>query len=393
MFGLGRHGPDGKYAVILDIGSASVGAAIVASDVVTEEHPIIFTHREWAVIKDASVENPTRFVEEAILRMFLVLSSKGLSALNDYDPGAIVSHIQVAISAPWAHTITQQAEYSDETPFKVTEHLIDSLLETAKKQSIDSLETTEFLQREGLEVITNQTLHMAANGYSVTDPRGQEVTKVYVAHSSGLASKKIVDTIRKHQEEVFPDARLWLNTFMLAFYSNIREIFPTISDYCLVDITGEATEVGVVRNNELTKVSHSLIGMQTLIRMLKTKLKFPEGTARTLFLNDSIELTQKQKIVFESVLEEYVEELITIFKSVGDSLTIPKNIYLHTDKFTETFFKTHVTKAANRATHGTHNVVPITSGLFEGENTSDTAILLSSHLFHTLHKHGTLAQD
>ena len=392
MFGLGKHGPDGKYAIILDIGSASVAAAIVASDTVTKENPVIFSHREWAVIKDATVENPTRFIEEALLRLFLVIGSTGTAELSKYDPHAHISYIQTSISAPWAHTITQQAEYENNDGFTITDKLVKNLVADAKKQSMENLKTVEFLEKEGLEVITNQTLHMTANGYTITDPRNLEAQKLFISHSSGVASSKIVAAIKEHTENVFPNAQLLLNTFMLTYYSAVRDVYSATSEMTLVDITGEATEVGIVRNNELTKVSHSLIGSQTLVRMLSGKLKLPAATTKTILQDDSPVLTEKQQIVAESVFEEYVEEITNLFKSMGDILIIPATIYIHTDRYTEEFFRKYIKKASSRATGGEHTIVPITKSIFPKTNTQDTAILLSSFVFHKLHKQGTLAK-
>lgn len=392
MFGLGKHGPDGKYAVILDVGSASAGAAIVVSDAVTDENPIIYSHREWAVIKDASTENPTRFIEEAILRLFLVLGNEGIKVLRQYDSRAKITDVHAAISAPWAHTITQQAEYEDDEPFTISNKIIESLVETAKTESIESSETSDFLKKEGLEVITNQTLHITANGYTVKDPRNLEAKKIYISHSSGLAASKIVATIKENQEKIFPDTNLTLNTFMLSFYDNIRDLFPNMTEACLVDITGEATEIAVIRNTEMVKVSHALIGIQTLTRMLEEKLKMPVATVKTLMMSGGLELDDKQKMLVDSVFEEYIEEISNLFTSLGDILTVPKNIYLHTDRQTEPFFVPHIMKAARRSTGGSHTVIPITKQLFDQKNVADTAIMLSSFLFHKLHKHGTLAK-
>ena len=339
MFGLGKHGPDGKYAIILDIGSASVAAAIVASDSVTKENPVLYSHREWAVIKDASTENPTRFIEEAILRLFLVLGSTGGAALKKYDPSARISYIQTSISAPWAHTITQQTEYENEETFKITDKLISNLVKDAQKQSMDNLKTTEFLKREGLEIITNKTLPMTANGYTIKDPRNLETNKLYISHSSGIASSKIVAAIKKHAEEVFPEAQLLLNTFLLTYYTAIRDIFPETAEMTLIDITGEATEVGIVRNEELTKVAHSLIGSQTLIRILSAKLKVPIATAKAFLQDNAPNMTDKQKIVAESVFEEYVEEVSNLLKNVSPYRQVLREFLqkIHCESFSKSY--------------------------------------------------------
>lgn len=390
MFGLGKHGPDGKYAIILDIGSASVGAAIVASDAVTDENPFIYSCREFALLRDANTDNPTHAIEEALMQVFLHLSGEGLKFLSGYDSKAVISHIQTTICAPWAHTISQQAEYTDDKPFRVTNAVIESLVLNAQKAADKSLERASELKDQGLEVITNKTLHITANGYTVADPRGLETEKLYISHAIGIAPTNIMDAVAELRDKIFPSAQLDSYTFMLVFYSALRDMFPNSTEACLIDITGEATEIGVVRNHELTRVKHTTFGHQTIARILNDKLNLPEGMADTIMCGNATELTSKQQIVLDSVVQEYIDELVVMIQSLGTTLTIPKPLFIHCDKRHEEFFIKHVRKAAEAATHITHMTTPITSRLYTKSQSQDTALYLSGYFFHKLHKQNGL---
>lgn len=392
MFGLPKHGPDGKYAVVLDIGSASVGAAIVASDAITDENPIIYSKRIQAVIRDASSEKPTRAIEEALMQIFLDLSGPGIQALAAYERGATIGHIQLSISAPWSHTVSQQAEYTEEEVFKVSENLLETLVSEAQKKVDGSFNKATELKNKGLEIISSQTLHTTANGYTITDPRGLETQKVYISHALGIAPSHIMKAVTELRDKIFPGAKIESYTFMLIFYSALRDLFPNRTEACLIDITGEATEIAVVRNHELRKVSHSTIGSQTLTRILVDKLKLPEVSALSVLSNSEIELTKQQKIIADTVIAEYVEELSLLFKSMGDILTIPKPLFIHSDLELELFFESHIKKAAEQATGGTHMIFPVTKHIFETQQNRDSALFLSSFFFHKLHKQGTLAK-
>lgn len=390
MFGLGKHGPDGKYAVILDIGSGSVGAAIVASDAVTDQHPIIYSCRVSAAVT-AKNTDPLKKIEEALFQTFLKLSSDGIKSLAAYDKNARVQYMQVTIAAPWTHTVSQQAIYEEENEFKISRTLIEQLIESARTKVAEILKNDENIQKEALVIICQSTLYISANGYAVQSPVGLRAKKIYISHALGLAPKHLLQTLKKLRDKVFTDITIQGSTFILIFYKVIRRLFPAQSEYCLIDITHEATEVAVIRNFELKKVLHINIGSQTLLRSIEEKTSIPSKNS-TLFISGSpAELTQKQKILLESIFTEYQDTLTTLFASMGDILTIPKLMYLHSDASVELFFAERIQKAAERSTGGTHTVISVTKNFNIFRNVHDSALFLSAYYFHTLHKQNDLA--
>lgn len=386
MFGLGKHGPHGAYAIVLDIGSASVGAAIVASDSVTDENPVIFSHRQWAVIKDIDKDQPTRFIEQALLQAFLVLDSKGTIALKQYDTHAKIDTIFVTISAPWAHTITQQAEYEEDDEFEISHELLRSLIHSAKQSSIESDKTKQFLTENNLQVVTNQTLHFTANGYTVHDPAGLTAHRIYLSHTSGIAPVRLIESLREHQRRLFPRTHISYNTFMLAGYTLLQDRHAGVSDACIIDVTSEATEIGVIRNQELIRSSHVMQGTQTLIRILSSKLSVPEGEIRSYLTDSAIQLPAKQQQAVENACTEYATSIAALFTKLGDELSVPRRLYLHSDANFEPFLAKYIGKAYEQATKGEASIFFLSKSLFPQASEHDTAILASSYLFHKNHK-------
>jgi hypothetical protein len=391
MLGLGKHGPDGKYAVIVDIGSGSVGIAIVASDIVTEEYPIIYSDRIPATLGKTTTTLLIKKIEEALFQAFLKLGSDGLKSLASYDRNGRISYLQVTISAPWTHTVSQQAIYEEEVEFKITHSLINQLVASARKKVTTILADNPNLQKEDLQIFSQATLYISANGYNIESPIGLSAQKLYISHAIGLAQKHLLVTLREMRDKVLPNIAIQGHTFMLVYYKIIRHIFPNQSEFCLIDITHEATEIGIVRNYELKKTLHVTIGSQTLLRTIEDKTGIPAKNS-TLFLEEhSIEISDAHKLLLESIFAEYGSELSTHFKAAGDILTIPKNIYIHSDIATEKFFLSHVQNAAEKATGGTHLTQSITAHLSKFRKVHDSALFLSAYYFHTLHKQSDLA--
>ena len=102
-------------------------------------------------------------------------------------------------------------------------------------------------------------------------------------------------------------------------------------------------------------------------------------------------MTAGQKNEIKSVFAAYTDRLSELFKETGDSLSIPKKIYLHADQKSEPLFMDLVEKAIKKSTKCPANIKLITPALQDlampsdeqtPQTTSDTALLASAQFFH-----------
>ena len=73
------------------------------------------------------------------------------------------------------------------------------------------------------------------------------------------------------------------------------------------------------------------------------------------------------------VFDEYQNNLAKLFTETGDTLSIPKILFMHGDHQTEAFFGRQLEAAAKKATNSTHAVHGVSSELltknsFDGAN-------------------------
>jgi len=196
-----------------------------------------------------------------------------------------------------------------------------------------------------------------------------------------------------------PEAALQEYSFTLPYYYVINSLSTANSNYCLVDITYEATEIGIVRDGVLTYCSHIPFGAMTLARELAETIGVPVMETYGYLKGDDFNNYFKncasgQHEKATEIITDYQNQLTNLFKETGDSLTLPKRIYLHSNLHTESFFNEQITKAATKSTklaHATYNVTSelltkkyppeYVSKLSAGER--DTGLLISAQFFHT----------
>jgi Tfp pilus assembly PilM family ATPase len=391
-----------RYGAILEIGSGSVLASIVKSDKTKTTPEILWSKREYATRRaESDTAVNAKSVITALMNAVLLLESEGRAVLNQSNPGAHIDLLQVSMTAPWSYTITKVIGYSKEQPFEITEALLNTLIAAAQKKITEELKENELASDLGLAIMTRATTDIQANDYKIADPKGKTATTLTMTQVSAVAQTYLTDAIDDIKLKVFKHSSLERYSFMLMFHCIIRELYNQMSEYCLVDITYEATEIGVVRGGILRYCTHTPIGISTLARTLVTVLNIPLEEAYA-FLKEpyhtrAMETMSEAKLAEVAVVfDEYQNNLAKLFTETGDKLSIPKILFMHGDHQTEDFFGRQLEAAAKKATGSTHAVHGVSSELLTKNYTadekkalltvsSDTAMVVAAQFFHKQH--------
>lgn len=388
-----------RHGLVIDIGSGSVLVSIISADPAATYPEIIWSRREQVALKQSSTTTQTaNQVMGTLLDTMLYVDGEGMKALHERHPGARITEVQVAVAAPWSYTITKSISYSDKEPFVITRDLIEELVEAARKKTEEELKENGVASSLGLRIMARATTNLTANGYPTTEPFNQNAKSLTLSHISAVAQDALVNTIHETKQKIVPNAKLSNYSFMLIYFCVIRELYSAFTDYCLVDVTYEATEMGIVRDGSLQYCTHIPFGSATLARRIATKSSVPVEEAFTYLKNPQIraraeEQNPKLKTVIAQVCEQYREELVALFTETGDSLSVPKSMLIHTDLYTESFFKDQIAQGAHLATKVTHVVHDVSNTILTKKYDEagkkavrnarqDTALLLSAQFFH-----------
>ena len=391
-----------RYGAVIEIGSGSVLASIVKSDNTKKTPEIIWSKREYATRRttnDTAVN--AKSVITALMNAVLLLESEGKAVLRQSNPNTHIGHLQVSMTAPWSYTITKVIGYEKDAPFEITETLLTSLITAAQKKITEDLKENELASELGLAIMTRATTDIQANDYKIADPKGKFATNLTLTQVSAVAQTYLTDALEDITHKVFKHAQLERYSFMLMFHCIIRELYNQLSEYCLIDITYEATEIGVIRGGILRYCTHTPIGISTLARTLTTVLNVPLEEAYA-FLKEPYHtramdtLTDSKLAEVAVVFDEYQNNLAKLFSETGDKLTIPKILFMHGDHHTEEFFSRQLEAAAKKATGSTHAVHGVSTELLTTNYTAaekkalltvtpDTAMLVAAQFFHKQH--------
>lgn len=391
--------PKERIGAILDIGSGSVLVAIVVSKESESEPSIIWSHREHAPLRNIeSIDQSAKAVLTALVNALLKFDSEGRQALHAATKKSQVDVVQCCIAAPWSYTVTKNINYVQEESFTITEALVEELIDTAERKIATELDSTDSATELGLTIVARTTMDLLANGYRIKDPYNQEASSLTLAHASVVTQKYLVDELSDLKEKIFPSAELHELSHMLAFYGVSELLSPNAFDTCLVDITSEATEIGIVRDGSLSYATHTPFGIFSLAREIATITSLPLFEAFKHLQSPEYEhflatLPTEQQKDIEKVFDSYIARLAELFHETGDDLSIPKQILLHGDLASEALLRKCVEQAAIRVLKSEPNVIMTTPAILKSTfphylpsatNSAglDTGMLLSALFFH-----------
>jgi hypothetical protein len=326
------------------------------------------------------------------------IDGEGRKALHDYQARASLTEMQCTIAAPWSYTVTKTSNYEQANAFSVTQTLLSELTNAVQERITTELEENEQFTDLGLRIITGGTLAITTNGYQIARPEGQKATELQISHVNVVTQQYLIDAINELQQKLFPAAKAKQISFILLMHILNSHLFPYRPDTCLVDVTYEATEIGIVRDGILTYCTHTPFGSFSLAREISSITTVPLHGAFAYWHEEKPygfmeRVTAGQRSDIERAFAAYADQVSALFTETGDALSIPKRIALHTDNKTEPLFLDLITKAAEKNLKRTARVESLTSELIaratKMEETNqaapdyrDTAMLLSAQFFH-----------
>ena len=398
MFGFGSKNRKEEFGAIIEIGSGSVLVAIVHSEP-DQTHPVVvWSYREPAALQNVDTLGQTaKSIMAALVAASTQVDGPGRKALYEYKSGAKISKLLWSISAPWSYTVTKTIHYKQEDFFDVTSELVTELAQKAQEHIEQELKANPVLQDKGLKVITNATIGKTTNGYNVENPEGETAKELSVSHVNVVTQPTIIDAVAEMQDKLFTEASCRKLSFILMLYTAMQDLLPHAKDLCLVDVTYEATEIGIVRDGILMYSTHMPFGLASLAREVAEitnvplteamgYLHEPEPFAFLEHLEMGIQAEVKQ------VFNAYSERLSELFHETGDNLSIPRRIALHADLKAEKLLFEVISSAAKKRTKTDSQIILVSEEIkkrsFAGEidettAANDTALLLAAQFFHT----------
>ena len=312
----------------MDIGSGSVGGALVFFS--EDKKPKIL----FSVRKPIVFQNDFKF--ERFLLSMLKATDQVLNELSNAKLGK-PKQVFCILAAPWYVSQAKAVIFEDKKTFNVTSKRVDDLI----SREVESLKENfdahyKDLTESKAEIIEVENINMKLNGYETCLPYDKKAKKLeahlYVSMSAGQVLQALRQKVRK---ELGLD-NVFFNSFSLAAFDTIRDMYSQKQNFIFIDVGGEMTDVSVVRNGILVETESFPLGKNFLIRTAASELQTESIEALSsfgLYMEDKMTNAGKRKIqgVLAHVEEEWREAFYKTLGSIAAHITIPGTVFIIAD--------------------------------------------------------------
>ncbi len=304
-----------------DIGSASIGGSLI---MVNPAKPprIVYTVRHAVAVQREMQQD----------RLFLIMGDALTAVADDLRKNG-ARHLSFTrfgtsrpvaayctFTAPWPSVYARRVTYTHDEPFTVTPALLDTLA----AQELAAI-TKEYGGEGGAgDLVEHRIADLKVNGYSVSRINGQQGVAVEMIIYASFIPRQIADFVRERIREAFSlrTRNVSIGSFMLSFFTVVRDIWHKEEDFLLVDITGEMTEVAVVKDGTLVETVSFPIGKNVYIREVAKDGNITSHEASSLVSLYLTGATHDQLLSgIEQSMERADHEWYSLFKTVTARLT------------------------------------------------------------------------
>ncbi|KKQ35320.1 MAG: hypothetical protein US50_C0018G0008 [Candidatus Nomurabacteria bacterium GW2011_GWB1_37_5] len=323
-----------NLTLILDVGSGSVGGALVLLDKKNNgKVKLLYNFRQ--PIKLLGDWNFDKFLEETINALEIVCKK-----IESQKIGA-PENIHCFLASPWFVTQTRIIKFAKEKPFVITKKIITEL----SQKEINNFES--FYMKDGNyfgeshKIIDQELLEVKLNGYKILNPfdilkKIGQVKSIEMALFLSIAPEKILNQVNNEINK-FYSAEIFFSSFLLPSFALSRDMFSDTSSFMLMDIAGEIADVSLIKSDILIQNNSFPLGKNFLISSISKSLGKNLSDSETLldlYLDNQIEkkLAEKLEIILNSCQKEWVRAFQNSLHNLSNhSISLPSKIIVSAD--------------------------------------------------------------
>ena len=363
--------------IILDIGSASVGGALVLFNKTTAPFVVYTVRREIKFHQKIDFERFILSTKDTLDEVIGYLQKEGLFYLKLKGRSHLTPEaVHCIFGAPWYASQVRTLHVSREKPIRVNRDSLSEIL-TKEIHSFEDMESERYfregIKRGEMELVEKETLWVKLNGYEVKKPYNRLAKELEVLLYLSVVPTEVVKIIHDRVTRAFHVETVVFHSSSLAFWSTIRDMWHNEEDYLVVDISGEITEISLVRGGKLIETASIPLGKNFFVRKIASRLKISLHEAFSLFNlyiteKGSEDAMRQVKEILTELKKEWLDRFQEALDALNEGLFLPTRMFLITDSFFTQWFLDIIKKAdPSRGSLSTESffITPVDDRAFE----------------------------
>jgi cell division ATPase FtsA len=381
---------DTDIAVVVDIGSASIGAALVRYTPGSQPEVLYAVRRSITFQHYGNYDQYTRSMRSTLFNVVLKLQEEALTSKNGKRSLSLadIDSILCVFSSLWCETEHYTVTHRQDEPFTVKHEFLQERLTDDEEELRTAFETSH---GSDASIVDRTFIHTALNGYPTAEPYGKRAHRVEATALVTLMYRTIYEQVRETIEQLFPDRELSFRSYSLASYLVIRELFAEVSDFMTVNVIGGTTDLQLILDNRVEHTASFNKGIYYLSESIAHQLDRSTEEATSLlmaFVDNELEQGTRDMVrpIIEKATGEWVSEVGMYFDEALANTSLPRTLFLTTHtRLYDLFTRLLESEVSNSYTLSAQSfaVTQITPALLRphivgAEQRTDTFILLDA---------------
>ena len=322
---------ESQCMLLFDIGSGSVGWAILLASA-THTPTLLYSFRSEIILRSRAtgrhlLSHMLRSLSEVVLAV--TKEGFGVAGFGVHPPQ--IREVFVSLSAPWVMSKTTFLSLKNKKSEVLTPAVFTTLLEHSREEA----DPLELGKKDGIE-IERKLIKTILNGYETSVPYGKEAAEVdfavFRSFSVARITEQIMDTISRHIHAKHSS----FHSFSMVAFAVLRELYPSEESFLIVDISGEQTEISVVKNGVLVEIVTFPSAKIHILRLLEGDASVPfSGTTTLLKLHSESGSTGPMAEKFSRIIEkgkkEWREKFSEALSKFSAEVFLPRRVFLTAD--------------------------------------------------------------
>lgn len=335
-----------SYVSIFDIGSGSIGSALVRFEK-GKVLNIVWSKRMSVTFKETTnTERLMKSMLATLLDMALQFQMQAIPMIaNSKEKTKNIDDVFFVFSPPW---YTMRSKVFNILPkdgtdvVTITEQFVKNLIVEEEKDFKDSLGMGS--AGLGYKIIEEHIVQSKINGYSVLSPYGIDGKQAQIDLVLSAIPTPLYENVLDISKQLQKRERLSLSSFALSSFLIIRDIFHDYDNFLMVDINAEVVDISIVRKGTLVETTSFKLGRNFIVRQISEKLNtVPEEALSLLRIYFDGHIDENQKTRIKDALDDIQVMWLTRFKEalkeISAEVPMSKNIFLTADNDFVGWFK------------------------------------------------------
>ncbi|MEK7121013.1 MAG: hypothetical protein AAB840_02880 [Patescibacteria group bacterium] len=317
LFKLFKNKNRSSIAYIFDISSASIGGAIVKFDGGASPRIIYSKRVELEAPPTVDFKRLSLETFNALKKLALDIGKEGYSHLTFTGDKTLPKYAHCFLSSPYSLSETKilRIEKPNMVFTKTIEEGLTEKEMTLFKENISSKYPA--IQNGTETLVDKKVIEIKLNGYSTSKPYGKTANIAEIALYLGITSK---DILLKFEDIIMGalkiDQKVNFHTFPLASYFIINDTFNE-DDFSILDITGELTDISIIKNGIVLESLSFPLAKNQLTREVARKFAtsyFEADSVLKMYLDKSISKQLESKV--QGIVDGYNHDFIETLRQV-----------------------------------------------------------------------------